>query len=333
MTTTNISFALSTFGINFAVGGTVAQFLETYPTGTISIATTDPGTYNLTSIGVFNNGDSVWRLFNGTTSGVSATLVGNDFSFTTTLNLPADTNTFVRSTVGGTHTLTVGTNSYTKAAGTRTIDIITVPPATATFPATTIQQFPLTNSYFITGSSFNDTLTGGAGADTLSGLLGNDILSGGGGNDSLSGAAGTDTLIGGAGDDILNGGGLKDTFVFTNEGTDSIPGFVLTGTNGPDVLAITSSAYTGAPAANTTAVIDTSPSNGEANNVIFVGLLATIQTVTSGSARFALATNAGARQFLYDADGNWSSGNTVIATIGGTNSLTTGLTAANFAFI
>ncbi len=335
MTTTNISFALSTFGINFAVGGTVAQFLETYPTGTISIATTDPGTYNLTSIGVFNNGDSVWRLFNGTTSGVSATLVGNDFPFTTTLNLPADTNTFVRSTVGGTHTLTVGTNSYTKAAGTRTIDIITVPPATATFPATTIQQFPLTNSYFITGSSFNDTLTGGAGADTLSGLLGNDILSGGGGNDSLSGAAGTDTLIGGAGDDILNGGGLKDTFVFTNEGTDSIPGFILTGTNGPDVLAITSSAYTGAPAAGTTAVIDLTPSNGEANNVIFVGLLATIQTVTSGSARFALATNAGARQFLYDADGNWSgsSDRVVIATIGGTNSLTTGLTAANFAFI
>ncbi|GCA85157.1 hypothetical protein MiHa_03135 [Microcystis aeruginosa NIES-2522] len=100
-------------------------------------------------------------------------------------------------------------------------------------------------------------------------------------------------------------------------------------------MAITSSAYTGAPAAGTTAVIDSTPSNGEANDVIFVGLLATIQTVTSGSARFALATNDGARQFLYDADGNWSesSDQVVIATIGGVNSLTTGLTAANFAFI
>ncbi|WP_374705120.1 calcium-binding protein, partial [Microcystis aeruginosa] len=194
MTTTTISFALSTFGINFAVGGTVAQFLNTYPTGTISIATTDPGTYNLTSIGVFGDGDSVWRLFNGTTSAVSATLVGNDFPFTTTLTLPADTNTFVRSMVGGTHILTVGTNSYPKAAGKQTIDTITVPPATATPPATTIQQFPLTNPYFITGSDFNDTLTGGAGADTLSGLGGDDILSGGGGNDSLIGGAGVDTF-------------------------------------------------------------------------------------------------------------------------------------------
>ena len=206
--------------------------------------------------------------------------------------------------------------------------------------ATGTSGWTLTNSgnataVTLTGGGQADTLIGGTGNDTLNGNAGADSLTGGGGNDSLSGGTGNDTLIGGAGTDTLNGAAGNDTFVFTNEGTDSIPGFILTGINGPDVLAITSSAYTGAPAAGTTAVIDTSPSSGKANNVIFVASLGAIQGVTSGSARFALATDPGARQFLYDADGDWSvsSDRVVIATIGGTNSLTTGLTAANFAFI
>ncbi|CCI32788.1 putative Hemolysin-type calcium-binding region [Microcystis sp. T1-4] len=578
MPTVTIDFS-ALAGVNFTpavtgVSATVAQFLNTFTDTPISISTTDAGDYNLTSIGVFNDGDSVWRLFNGTTSAVSATLVGNDFPFTTTLNLPADTNTFVRSMVGGTHILTVGTNSYPKAAGTQQINLGAPPSPSG---QTTIAPLLNTDSYFITGSgsadtlsgsnqadtlvggngndsldggqgndsliggagvdTFNvaagtdtisdlgngvdillvaagatanatavaawtatastsnsgtasvtasgfninvasatgtsgwtltnsgnatavtltgsanaDTLIGGTGADTLVGgngndsltggagvdtfnvaagtdtisdlgngtdillvaagatanatavaawtatastsnsgtasvtasgfninvasatgtsgwtltnsgnatavtltgggqadtliggtgndtLIGNagaDSLTGGGGNDSLSGGTGNDTLIGGAGTDTLIGAAGNDTFVFTNQDTDSITSFsVSSAVNGTDVFAITSSAYTGAPAAGTTAVIDLTPSNGEANNVIFVGLLATIQTVTSGSARFALATNAGARQFLYDADGNWSgsSDRVVIATIGGTNSLTTGLTAANFAFI
>ncbi|MBC1195267.1 calcium-binding protein, partial [Microcystis aeruginosa BLCCF158] len=198
MPTVTIDFS-ALAGVNFtpAVTGlsaTVAQFLNTFTDTPISISTTDAGTYNLTSIGVFGDGDSVWRLFNGTTSAVSATLVGYNTAFSTTPSLLAETNTFVRSEVGGTHILTVGTNSYTKAPNTNTISLGAPPAPTG---QTTIAPLLNTDSYNITGSALGDTI-GGASA--------NDTLIGGDGNDSLNGFGGADILNGDAGDDTLNGG-------------------------------------------------------------------------------------------------------------------------------
>jgi Ca2+-binding RTX toxin-like protein len=205
MPTVTIDFS-ALAGVNFTpavtgVSATVAQFLNTFTATPISISTTDAGDYNLTSIGVFPGGNTVWRLFNGTTSAVSATLSGYDFPFTTTLTLPADTNTFLRSTVGGTHILTVSTNSYTRAAGTQQINLGAPPSPSG---QTTIAPLLNTDSYFITGSGSADTLSGSNQADTLVGGNGNDSLTGGAGVDTFNVAAGTDTISDlGNGVDIL----------------------------------------------------------------------------------------------------------------------------------
>ena len=201
--------------------------------------------------------------------------------------------------------------------------------------ATGTSGWTLTNSgnataVTLTGGGQADTLIGGTGADTLVGNGGADSLTGGGGNDSLSGGTGNDTLIGGAGADTLIGAAGNDTFVFTNQDSDSITSFsVSTPLNGIDVFAITSSAYTGAPAPGA-AVVNTAAAAANAANSIVVDTLANITALgaTKSNIRFAYATDT--RQFLYDTDSNWSTSNTLIATT--TNTLI-GLAAANFAFI
>lgn len=84
------------------------------------------------------------------------------------------------------------------------------------------------------GRAGNDTLNGGNGLDSLDGGDNNDILNGGNDVDQLSGGAGNDVLNGGndddvlnggAGNDTLNGGNGKDTYVFTDAGTDTIVSF------------------------------------------------------------------------------------------------------------
>ncbi|GCA88121.1 hypothetical protein MiTa_01463 [Microcystis aeruginosa NIES-4264] len=129
------------------------------------------------------------------------------------------------------------------------------------------------------------------------------------------------------GNDTLNGGLGADTFVFTNEDVDTINGFSVSPT--ADVFAITSSAYTGAPAPGA-AVVSTAVAAANAANSIVVDTSANITALgaTKFNIRFAYATDT--RQFLYDTDSDWSTSNTLIATT--TNTLT-GLTAANFAFI
>ncbi|MFN6275275.1 MAG: calcium-binding protein [Microcystis sp.] len=201
--------------------------------------------------------------------------------------------------------------------------------------ATGTSGWTLTNSgngtaVTLTGGANADTLIGGTGADTLVGGGGNDSLVGGGGNDSLSGGTGNDTLIGGAGTDTLIGAAGNDTFVFTNQDSDSITSFsVSSAINGIDVFAITSSAYTGAPAPGA-AVVSTAAAAANAANSIVVDTSTAITGLMANKSniRFAYATDT--RQFLYDTDSDWSTPNTLIATT--TNTLS-GLAAANFAFI
>ncbi|BCU13413.1 calcium-binding protein [Microcystis aeruginosa] len=281
--TITVSFEKATMGASFTVGqhNTVAKFLEANPNAPISLPTTPGGTYNLTSIGVFLDGTTVWRLFNGTTGNVTSTLSGYNTAYSKNFDLAAATNTFVRSTVGGTHQLKINVTNdpfYTKAAGTTPINLDSMPIDGETTIA------PLSNMapYFITGSMFNDfigggpdkdtliggsgddnlnggsgddnliggdgndTLTGVSGNDTLIGGNGNDLLGSGDGNDSLNGGDGNDTLNGGLGTDTLTGGAGADRFAYTatNQGTDTITDFTIAD---GDLLAFTSAQFGGLP--------------------------------------------------------------------------------------
>ncbi|NCS23512.1 MAG: calcium-binding protein [Microcystis aeruginosa BS13-02] len=216
MATVTISFAFlpgpTGASFNPNVTTTVAAFLNAHPTVPISISATGLTADNLTSLGLLSTGGpTVWRITNagGAESGATLSQVGGGFA--TTLSLPTDSLTFVRGgsgpAIGGSpvnYDLTIGGSTFRKASGTQLVS--------------TIAPLLTTDSYFITGSGFNDTLTGGNLADTLIGGLGNDSLVGGAGNDTLVGGAGNDTLVGGAG---------ADNFVLNspNQGVDSIGGF------------------------------------------------------------------------------------------------------------
>lgn len=331
MSTINISFADSTTGVNFFVGqyNTVAQFLNANPNTPISLPTTPGGTYNLTSIGVFGDGTTVWRLFNGTTGAVSSTLSGYNTAFSKNFSLAAATNTFVISTVGGTHQLKINPNGpvYTKAAGTQTINLTTMPIDGQTTIA------PLSNMapYFITGSAFNDTIGGGpdndtliggngddslngaggndsldagAGNDTLSGGIGNDTLLGGIGNDSLlggigndrlTGLGGADTLIGGAGNDTLSGGNGVDRFVYNNpnEGVDTISDFLPSA----DFIRVSSAGFGGLTTIGgtlTPSLFSTTGQNGTAKFIYSGGVLSfDSDLTTTGNTLTQIATLTG----------------------------------------
>lgn len=147
-----------------------------------------------------------------------------------------------------------------------------------------------------------------------------------GGNDILTGSNGNDTLIGGAGDDTLTGGLGKDTFLFTNQGVDTITDFSV---SDGDILGIKSSAYPGAPSSGTNPIVINAQNVGNAgNDSIILDSNSAITGITSSNVRFAYdLTN---NQFLYNSNGNWGEGYTIITN---TNNFTGTLTESNFSFI
>jgi len=157
-------------------------------------------------------GDTVWRIAKAGVADNTATLSRVGGGFSTTLSLPADSLTFVRASTAGTYQLTTGGVTFTKASGPQIVS--------------TIAPLPLTDSYFITGSAFNDSLVGGTG------------------NDSLVGGDGNDTLVGGAGTDTLTGGAGADNFVFNSpsEGFDWISGF---SSSQGDVINVSATGFAG----------------------------------------------------------------------------------------
>jgi serralysin len=115
--------------INFTTGvsitaptgaSTVTAFLTANPSLAISLPTGATG-QNLTSLGVFSlGGDTAWRLRNGTVNNVgSASFFATGGGFNNQYFLPAGTDTFVRSTVNGTHRLLFSGVDSTKARGTK----------------------------------------------------------------------------------------------------------------------------------------------------------------------------------------------------------------------
>ena len=210
-------------GLNFTAGQyeTVNDLLENTPDISISIeALTGITGQNLTSMGVIPTG-TFWRLRNGTGSTASATFSGYNTSFSRQVTLVANTDTYISSpiaTLPATHILDItGGRRITKAASPNT---------------TTVQVATSGQRYYVTGSSFDDTLIGaeledtligGDGKDTLKGNEGNDSLDGGAGNDNLTGDGGNDTLIGGIGNDSLLGLAGDDSLV-GGDGNDSLFG-------------------------------------------------------------------------------------------------------------
>ena len=299
----------------------------------VSIPTTVTGR-NLTSLGRFS-GRATWRLRNGVgqTDVASANLTGYNSSFSQNYFLPAGTDTFVSSTFLGTHILDFGGGqSFTKAENTAN-------------SSNSIASLSGTENYVLRGANGNDTLTGSPQADTLFGFDGDDILSGIGGADSLVGGAGADSLVGGLGADtltggdgndtltgnggtnILDGGNGADTFVFTNQGNQTVTQFI---TSDNDVFAFTVTNYLGAPAAGTLPVVSTAAAAANFSSSIIVDTFDNIESLedTKSSIRFAFATDT--KTLLYDGDGDWSTTNTNVATI---TSITGTLVATNFAFI
>lgn len=358
---------------------TVSAYLNSLAKGiAISLPTTATGT-NLTSMGRYTANDSVWRIRNGVgNSPLSETLMAYGGGFLEQYeDLPGGTDTFVLSSVSGTHLL----GNIVKAAGPQLFnDSFPLNPSDDYTIIGGIGNDSLTGSNgsdSLTGSSGNDILAGEGNNDTLIGEDGDDILRGGGGNDSitggmnndsligdmgsdkldggdgmdtLEGGGGVDSLTGGSGDDsitggigidtldggggmdtlegdggndILTGGGDSDRFVFTNQGVDTVSDF---SASANDVFAITSTSYAGAPFPSSTITVGLASGAG-ANTYIIVDTLANIQGVTSGNTRFAYDTTN--NRLLYDNNGNWSTGNSVIANV----TLTGSLSSSNFDFI
>jgi len=307
----------------------------------VSMPTTATGR-NLTALGRFTNPSSsvefsTWRLRNGSGQSdvASANLTGYKSTppFSQNYSLPSGSDTFVASTFLGTHILDFGGGQrFTKAENTaNSSDDISI----------------IGNMYgfVLRGADGGDTLTGSGLADTLFGFGGNDSLTGREGADSLDGGAGADTLIGGTGGDILNGGDGNDrltggtgtntldggngadTFVFTNQGNQTVSQFI---TSDNDVFAITSGSYPGAPTAGTQAVVSDAATATNASSSIIVDTFDSIEDLadTKSLIRFAFATDT--KTLLYDGDGDWSTTNTTVATV---TSITGTLVSGNFAFI
>ena len=181
MPTVTTSFAGRSVGVNFnpAVTTTVTAFLNTFTDTPISISATGLTADNLTSLGLLSTGGpTVWRITNAGGAEIGATLSQVGGGFATTLSLPTDSLTFVRGgsgpVIGGSpvnYDLTTSSGTFRKASGTQLVS--------------TIAPLLTTDSYFITGSGFNDSLVGGAGNDTLVGGAGIDTLTGGAGADNF----------------------------------------------------------------------------------------------------------------------------------------------------
>ncbi|WP_375287741.1 beta strand repeat-containing protein [Sphingomonas sp.] len=95
-------------------------------------------------------------------------------------------------------------------------------------------DFTGTETFDVTGTKNDDSITGGGLADTLRGGEGRDSIAGGAGADKLFGNAGADTIdggdasdqiTGGTGGDTMTGGGGADTFIFGASDVGGLPNY------------------------------------------------------------------------------------------------------------
>lgn len=98
-----------------------------------------------------------------------------------------------------------------------------IPSGSASSPATSSGQTPVTGSGAMHALDSGGWLLGGAGADTLTGgENGPNTLQGGAGADMIQGGGGFDSLMGMQGDDTIDGGWGGDAWLVGGQGNDSL---------------------------------------------------------------------------------------------------------------
>lgn len=207
----------------------------------------------------------------------------------------------------------------------------------------TIDASAATDAVTIIGSGGTDSITGGSGHDVLTGGNGADTIIGGAGNDTITSGGGTDSITGGKGNDVINlasGSAQKVNLVDVTSAADADT--VYTFTTSEDKVLIKNTSGTTAAAVTalktvsdkgdltaTMILADTTANLG--SNFASVGDLS--DKFTNGG--FVYNTTTGA--LYYDADGNFTDGNTVLigtfysTAKGGANTVVT-MAAGDFVF-
>ena len=236
---------------------------------------------------------------------------GNDrFNVTTTGNPNDDTRASAQAIIDGgdgIDTIYVAANAVIQYAGDANIiniEIITL------------------------GAGTNINLSNQTEGFTINGAEGAEIITAGSGSDIITGGAGADTNTGGGGSDRFIYNNIGATFVGAN--ADTITDFTLGAAGVGDVLVLSSAAfgmsvrgYSNYRSINSEAGLFAN----HADNII-VDTLGNIRTVGAGGAgpganytQNRIAFDTTNRHWLYDSDGNWSSGSIVFAI--STNNFTT----------
>ena len=215
---------------------------------------------------------------------------------------------------------------------------------------------------FIDGEAGNDSLLGGNGNDTIFGGAGNDFIDGGDGFNQLEGEDGNDTIIGGNNGNVIEGGAGNDTLT-GDDGNDNLQGGdgndkldggndddYLNGGNGIDTLiggagADIFSFDSPVIAANADIINDFSGSgeNEDGDKIqldaYFFSAFLNSESVDGGNIAYGakaldnndfLIYDAATGKLYYDADGNGSKAQVLVATL--SNKPAT-LSAADFQLI
>jgi Ca2+-binding RTX toxin-like protein len=155
-------------------------------------------------------------------------------------------------------------------------------------------------------------------------------LFGGTGDDIVIGGTGNDDISGGTGSDVLRGGKGADNFLFDassfGRGTDLVSDF---NRSEGDKLQL-ASALTGIVKGAEAFFVDASMAESTNRSTAFIyDTLENIQGQTRSSIHMAYASDQGA--LMYDEDGDWSQGSTVLAVVRGTGS--GGLKSSDMQFV
>ena len=175
---------------------------------------------------------------------------------------------------------------------------------------TKIDLTGFTSDTQITGSSYGDTITGGSGKDFIDGGKGHDVLTGGGGQDTF----------------YVHG--------ITSAADSKVIVDFHAGSSG-DILQFDAATYTSYAAGDATIINAANLSKASGwNNYVVVDSYANIASLNASSqsshhAVLAIASDTG--ELIYDADGDFTSGLTVLGVL--TPSEVAALTAYNIHFV
>ncbi|MEA3642716.1 MAG: calcium-binding protein, partial [Lamprobacter sp.] len=203
-------------------------------------------------------------------------------------------------------------------------DTVTVAAAGVTGKTFTLEGTNANDVLTVQGTAGNDTIDMSnvtpdgttPGVLSINGLAGNDTITGGAGNDTITGGAGNDTITGGAGIDTMTGGAGDDQFVINLTG-DTGSTFATADTITDFKVAGADTIKTGV-AANATNFTAGSQINGAAIATEAAALTA-VNGVLDETVLYAVVYNfngTGNGYLYYDADGDVSSGLSVIALTG-----------------